>query len=276
MGETMILLLRWLSPLTYLISSVVFYRYFSNRDLQDLKLARMLDRLAIFIHFLFLSWLTFLTGHLPLAGTFQAISTFMFFFAILNKVIVPEKKDYSLGFFYSGLLFLLQALSMFYISETTELPVVLKNVVFEVHVALNLIGYAAYSSSFLVSFVYLLLFHEIKSNKLGYFYDRLPSLAYLEMSSIRAVVIGFLFSSAGIVSGAFTGIYAWGKFWAWDPKLVSALFAWVVYGFMIVSHYRLKWSGKTISIISVLAFLWIIFSMLIITRYFSGIHAFIR
>jgi len=49
-----------------------------------------------------------------------------------------------------------------------------------------------------------------------------------------------------------------------------------VYGFMIVSHYRMKWSGKTISIISVLAFLWIIFSMLIITRYFSGIHAFIR
>jgi ABC-type uncharacterized transport system permease subunit len=272
----MFVFLRCLSPLAYLLSAVFFYRYFSDRDLRQLKVARILDRFAIFVHFLFLALLTLLTGHLPLAGAFQALSTFMFFFAILNKVLVPENKDYSLGFFYSGLLFLLQAVSMFYISESTILPDVLENVFFEVHVVLNLIGYAAYSSSFLVSVVYLLLFHEIKGHKLGYFYDRLPSLAYLETGNIRAISIGFLFCSMGILSGSFTGMFAWGKFWAWDTKLIAALLSWLIYATMMIGIFRMKWSGKVISLISIFGFFWIIFSMLIVTRYFSGIHAFIR
>jgi ABC-type uncharacterized transport system permease subunit len=272
----MLILLRWLSPLAYLLSAVFFYRFFTDRDLRILKLARRVDWFAIFIHFLFLALLAFVTGHLPLAGAFQALSTFLLFFALLNKIIVPENKDYSLGFFYSGLLFLLQALSMFSITETTVLPAVLEDVIFEIHVVLNLIGYASYTSSLLVSLVYLLLFHEIKGNKLGYFYDRFPSLAYMEKTNIRAIVIGFIFCSMGIISGAFTGIYAWGKFWAWDPKIVAAIFSWAVYGTLILGNFRLKWSGKITAIISVCGYLWIIFSMLIITRYFSGIHAFIR
>ena len=250
----MITLFRWLSPLAYLLSAVYFYRFFSTRRQAYLGFARKLDWFAILIHFLFLAFLAIRSGHLPLAGAFQAISTFMLFFAVLNKIIVPENKDYSLGFFYSGLLFLLQALSMFYISEATVLPAVLEDVFFEVHVVLNLIGYAAFSSSFLVSFVYLLLFHEINGRSLGYFYDRLPSLAYLETTNIRAIFIGFIFSSAGIISGAFTGIYAWGKFWAWDPKLIAALFAWMVYGFILIGNYKLKWSGKIIAIIELIRF----------------------
>jgi len=267
-------ILRVLSPLFYLIAAIYSFRFFSNRNLKDLQRANVVNVLAVLLHLLFLVSLTLESGHLPLAGAFQALSTFMLFFAILTKFITPDTREYSIGFFNTSLLFILHLISVIYISPNTVLPEILKNVLFEVHVILNLIGYAAYSSAFLLSLMYLLLLHEIKGNKLGYFYDRLPSLAYLEKLNRRAITVGFIFSTLGIFSGAFTGIYAWGQFWAWDPKLISVIVAWIVYGTTLTGSYKYGWSGKQVAYISFLCFLWIIFSMLIVTQYFSGIHSF--
>jgi ABC-type transport system involved in cytochrome c biogenesis permease subunit len=236
--------------------------------------ANVLNNVAVFVHLLFLIVLTIESGHVPLAGAFQAMSTFMFFFAILSRIIAPDSKDYSLGLFNTSLLFILQLISALYISPITEISEILKDVFFEVHVILNLIGYAAFSSAFLLSLMYLLLFYEIKSDKLGYFYDRLPSLAYLEKLNQRAITIGFIFSTLGILSGAFTGMYAWGKFWAWDPKLISAIITWLIYGIGLMGSYRYGWHGKKIALLSFFCFLLILFSMLVITQYFSGIHSF--
>jgi ABC-type transport system involved in cytochrome c biogenesis permease subunit len=269
-----ILLLKIISPLAYLISAIFFFIYFNRRDELHLKKARILDHIAILIHGIFLIVLTIKAGHLPLAGAFQALSVFMFIFAILNKIIVREDKDYSLGFLYAGILFLLQGLSMLFISETTVLPVILQDVAFEIHVIFNLVGYAAFSSAFLLGTMYLLLINEIKSNKMGYFYDRLPSLAYLERLNYNAVMTGFIFNTVGILLGSIIGISAWGTYWTWDPKLTSALMAWILYLAAIIGKTQYRWHGRRIAQFSILGFVWILFSMLIITQFFSGIHSF--
>lgn len=266
--------LRIFSPLAYLASAVFFFSYFNQRDEGNLKKARFLDHVAILIHAMFLIVLTMKNGHLPLAGAFQALSTFMFIFAILNKIIVREDKDYSLGFFYTGILFILQGLSALFISENTVLPAILQDVTFEVHVFFNLIGYAAFSTAFLLATMYLFLINEIKSNKMGYFYDRLPSLAYLERLNYNALIIGFIFNTIGILLGSIVSFSAWGTFWSWDPKLTSALMAWMLYLITIIGKTRYGWHGRRISQFSLLGFVWILFSMLIITQYFSGIHSF--
>jgi ABC-type transport system involved in cytochrome c biogenesis permease subunit len=268
------MLLRILSPLAYLVSAVYFFFYFSKRQESSLKIANKLNILAICIHLMLLIVLTVNTGHLPLTGIFKALSTFMFFFAILNKFFVRESNDYSLGLFYAVTLFIFQSISMIFISISTTLPSVLNDRLFEIHVIINLIGYAAFSSAFLVALMYVLLFHEIKSKKLGYFYDRLPSLVYLERINYQAIIVGFIFITIGIISGAITGISAWGKYWDWDPKLISVLITWIFYGLAILGKKNYRWHGKSISYISLVGFIWIIFSMLIITRYFSGIHSF--
>ena len=268
------MLLRILSPLVYLMSAVYFFFYFNKGHRGNLKTARKFNVLAICVHLMLLIILTVNTGHLPLTGIFKALSTFMFFFAILNKIFVRENDDYSLGLFYAVILFIFQSISMLFISTSTTLPSVLNNRLFEIHVIINLIGYAAFSSAFLVGFMYILLFHEIKSKKLGYFYDRLPSLAYLERINYQAILVGFIFITVGIISGSFTGISAWGKYWDWDPKLISVLINWIFYGLAILGKKNYRWHGKRLSYISLIGFLWIIFSMLIITQYFSGIHSF--
>jgi ABC-type uncharacterized transport system permease subunit len=226
------------------------------------------------MHFVFLIVLTNEIGHLPLAGPFQALSVFMFIFAILNKIIVREDRDYSLGFLYAGILFVLQGIAVSFISEDSILPEILKDVTFEVHVLFNLVGYASFSSAFLIAIMYLFLSREIKGSRIGFFYDRLPSLAYLERLNHNAVLVGFIFNTIGIVLGAFIGLKVWGTFWEWDPKLTSALMAWILYLAMIIGKNKYQWHGMRLAQLSILGFVWIIFSMLIITQIFSGIHSF--
>jgi cytochrome c-type biogenesis protein CcsB len=266
--------LKIISPFTYLLSAIYFFLYFQQHDDAHLRVARHLDRVAILIHAVFLFVLAVKIGHLPVAGAFQALSVFMFIFAILNKIIVREDKDYSLGFLYSGILFVLQGVSVLFINENTILPDILKDVTFEVHVSFNLIGYAAFSSAFLVAVMYLFLSHEIKGHTMGYFYDRLPSLAYLEKLNYKAILIGFIFNTIGILLGSIIGLDAWGTFWSWDPKLTSALMAWILYATVLIGKIKYDWHGKRLAQFSILGFIWIIFSMLIITQFFSGIHSF--
>ena len=270
----MILLLRILSPLLYLTAFILYFQFFRNRSARSKSRAQVTEIGAIAIHALLLILLSINSGHLPLSGPFQAMSTFMFFFALLNKILIREEKEYTLGIFHTSIIFLLQFISMIFLQVSAPLPEILQNIYFEVHVVFNLVGYASFSSAFLSGIMYLLLFHEIKGQKLGYFYDRLPSLAYLNKLNFRAMLIGFLFNSIGIILGAFTGKTAWGAYWAWDPKLIAVIIAWMVYGMALIGKLNLKWQGNRLAYISLIGFFWIIFSMLIISNYFSKIHSF--
>ena len=270
-----IIIFRILSPLSYLLATVFYWRYFANRRHQDQHLARYIESAAMVIHTALLVVLSLGSGHVPLAGPFQALTTFMWFFAILNKLLIHEEREYALGVFQTAALFLIQTIAMIFIDVYAPLPEILHNIYFEVHVLLNLIGYASFSSAFLAGMMYLLLYHEIKGSSLGYFFDRLPSLAYLEKLNYRALLIGFIFNTVGIVVGIITGKTAWGIYWTWDPKLIAVVVAWIIYAVAIIGRNRFHWKGNRLGYLSIIGFAWILFSMLIINNYFSEIHSFI-
>ena len=53
----------------------------------------------------------------------------------------------------------------------------------------------------MLGLTYVLQFKEIKKKHLGYFYTRLPSLQMLDAMNSRAVVVGWLFLTIGVVVG---------------------------------------------------------------------------
>ena len=267
-------ILRILSPILYLIAAFFYYKYFTGRNEKHKHRARIFDNTALFIHTLVLIQIFIESGHLPLADAYQSISAFMWCFALLNKIYIRAEKEYSLGIFHTTILFILQLIAMTFIDINAPLPDILKNVYFEVHVVFNLVGYASFSSAFLAGLMYILLYFEFRGNKLGYFYDRLPALSYLELLNYRALLVGFIFNTIGIILGAYTGKTAWGIYWAWDPKLIAVILAWIIYGTALIGKTNLHWKGNRLAYFSIIGFSWIIFSMLIISSYFSKIHAF--
>ena len=87
----LLLLFKIISPLAYLSAFVFFFLHFNSRRKVYLHIARVLDYTAVIVHICFVLILSLYNTHLPLAGPFQALTSFMLIFAILN-IQHPEKK----------------------------------------------------------------------------------------------------------------------------------------------------------------------------------------
>ena len=65
-----------------------------------------------------------------------------------------------------------------------------------------LFAYASFALACVIGITYVLLFKEIKAKHLGFFYTRLPSLQVLDSMNQKAIVVGWVFLTIGLVVGA--------------------------------------------------------------------------
>src|SRR4029078_11163667 len=85
--------------------------------------------------------------------------------------------------------------------QTEERPALLRSPLFTVHVLAMLFAYASFALAFVLGITYVLLFKEIKAKHLGFFYTRLPSLQTLDKMNGRAIIVGWVFLCAGLLTG---------------------------------------------------------------------------
>src|SRR5947208_1717517 len=84
--------------------------------------------------------------------------------------------------------------------------------------ATTLLVAASLAHTFVIGITYVLLFKEIKAKHLGFFYARLPSLQVLDHMNQRAIVIGWIFLTIGLIVGAVWAAEAQGYAPA-DPRV---------------------------------------------------------
>src|SRR5207244_12665766 len=94
---------------------------------------------------------------------------------------------------------------------------VLDGPLFEAHVSSLLFAYASFALACVIGITYVLLFKEIKAKHLGIFYARLPSLQVLDRMNHRAIVIGWIFLTLGIIVVGVWAAEARGGYGAGDP-----------------------------------------------------------
>lgn len=89
-------------------------------------------------------------------------------------------------------------------------------------------------------------------------------------SSRSSLRWGFLFLTVAFVLGSLWGYACWGSYWQWDPKEVSALLMWLIYGILFFTDSHRGWRRWLLSLgvlAIVLTVTWINLSTL-----FSGMH----
>ena len=95
----------------------------------------------------------------------------------------------------------------------------LQGPLFGVHVSSLLFAYASFALACVIGITYVLLFKEIKAKHLGFFYARLPSLQVLDRMNQRAIVIGWIFLTVGMIVGGIWAAQARGGYGAGDPRV---------------------------------------------------------
>lgn len=122
------------------------------------------------------------------------------------------------------------------------------------HISVALLGIAAFGVAAGVAVMYLLLERQVKGKKFGVWFTRLPSLQFLDELNRRLVVGGFIALSVTLVTGAFFVSGGGGFFWAWQPKEVATLVAWLVFGALLNARLFAGWQGRRVALLTVAGF----------------------
>jgi cytochrome c-type biogenesis protein CcsB len=103
---------------------------------------------------------------------------------------------------------------------------------------------------------------------------RLPSIEQLDRLTYRTVVFGFPVWTFGVIAGAIWADQAWGRYWGWDPVETWAFITWVLYAAFLHARATAGWRGRRAHYIQLLGFASLMFNILIVQTFITGLHSY--
>jgi ABC-type uncharacterized transport system permease subunit len=261
-------------PVAYLVTVYAYAKAFFQNAQSAKKIKTPLLTGTLVCHAVYLYARTILFDHPPITTIFEIMSVIAISIALSYRVIEYVTKTKNTGYFILILAFAFQLLSSAFIRDEWVVKEVLRSHLLGAHVISALLGYSAFAISAVYGFLYLMLYHHIKSNRFGIVYENLPDLEKLEALATAAVVSGFALLTVAIGVGAIWLPRAFTSFSYFDPKLIGTAAVWVLYCGGLISKWAVGWQGRKIMILSIAAFSISIFSLTVINIFFSGFHKF--
>lgn len=266
--------LNYLLPFFY---GITFFLYLINfyQSTNKLILAEKLSLfLTLIFHFLYLLLRSIEFEHAPITTVFE-ILTMLAFAVTLSYYIIELITDVrNTGSFILFFPFVFQILSTLNIQDLVEVKDILRSPYLGIHVFTALTGYAGITFSAIYGLLYLKLFNQVKSQKYGLFFNRLPNLEILEYLTVTSAIVGFVMLTFAIVIGIIWLPQAFTDPHYFDPKLIATFLVWIIYALGLLGKLIFKWSGRKIVYLSISGFLIILFSMTILNLLFTGFHKF--
>jgi len=102
----------------------------------------------------------------------------------------------------------------------------------------------------------------------------IPSLEILDELNYQSCVLGFVFLTLGIMTGAIWAHYAWGSYWSWDPKETWSLITWFIYAAMLHTRFIRGWRGRRMAIMAIIGFASVLFTYLGV-NYLPSLHSYL-
>ncbi len=158
-------------------------------------------------------------------------------------------------------------------SEVTLKPV-FRSLWLPVHIGTAFVGNGFFAVTFVAAIMYLIQESQIKRKRLGSLSSRLPSLETLDSINHFALICGFTFMTAGMITGSIYAQYALGSYWRWDPKEVCSLLAWVFYAVLLHERLTVGWRGRRAALLSLFGFLVLVLAFVGANLWLSDYHSF--
>lgn len=140
------------------------------------------------------------------------------------------------------------------------------------HITLNVLGYAAFALSFVLSLIYLIQNRLLRNRRLGSVIWRFPALEVLERMSRSSVVVGLISLLVGIALGFLWMNRIWGHYWNGDPKEIITLVILAAYAAYLWLGRTTAWRGARASALCVVNFVFVLFSYSVVNLYLSNFH----
>lgn len=263
-------------PLAYCAAFGVYAFAFFRREERVERWRRPLLVVALAIHTALIYVQTMYHGHCLVYSPFEMLTLISFTVTLTYLAVEVSSGERGTGMFFTGLALILQTVSTMFSPPTAEAaanPLLLNDAV-GLHISAALIGYTAFAMSAVYGALFLMLYHQIRSNRFGTFYQRLPSLQLLERMSTKSAVVGVVFLTVAIAIALVYLPEVLPNFSYGDPKLVVTMLVWATYVLSLVAKYVLRLEGRKVVMLSLVGFGGTIISMTLINFVLSGFHRF--
>jgi ABC-type transport system involved in cytochrome c biogenesis permease subunit len=140
------------------------------------------------------------------------------------------------------------------------------------HITLNVLGYAAFALSFVLSLIYLIQNQLLRHHRLQNVVWRFPALEVLERMSRSSVAVGLLSLLVGIAFGLLWVHRIFGRYWNGDPKEIITLVILAAYAGYLWLGRTAAWRGARASAVCVFNFVFVLFSYSVVNLYLSSFH----
>lgn len=261
-------------PFLYLaVFTVYTYDFFAEKNIfRNSK--RIFLFITLIVHIFYLMLRTIEYDHPPITNKFEIFSLLAFSVSFSYFILELLTDIRGTGSFIILFSLFFQLVSSIFIEHNYIVPEVLRNRMLGLHVISAILGYSGFTISAVYGLLFLILYKNLKTNKFGLIFNRLPSLEVLEKLSYYSVVIGFILLTIAIIIGAIWLPAAFPNFSYLDPKLVGTAFVWFSYATGIISKVIAKWYGKKVIIFSLCGFVLAILSLIITSTYANTFHSF--
>ena len=270
-------------PLAFYAAALIAYAlHFTRRQPAVGRTATTLLVLAALSHTFVIGMQTMDVGHIPFATASAFTNTFVLLLALSYLYVEMTTDERAMGIFILPMLAALQSIPAIKPGHE-ERAALLTGPLFNLHVSSLLFAYASFALACVIGITYVLLFKEIKAKHLGFFYTRLPSLQVLDSMNQKAIVVGWVFLTVGIVVGAIWTAQVRGTapgdprvqaMSLQDPKILVALVSWVIYSFEAFAARRIGWGGRRTAYLSALGFVLVLLNFVPISYFLTRSHDF--
>lgn len=265
----------------YVVAAIAYVVHFAKRHEAAGRVATVTLVFGALVHAFVIGMQTMQVGHIPFAGTTGAVSAFVCLLALAYLYTEMMSEERAMGVFIAPLMALLQVIPATTNSVFAR-AAVLDSPWFAIHVSALLFAYASFALASVVGLTYVLLFKELKAKDLGFFYARLPSLRVLDLMNGRAVTVGWVFLTVGLVVGAIWLLQVQPgsadprvqAMTLLDPKIFIVLMCWVVYSFAIYARQVSGWSGRRAAMLSAVGFMILLLNFVPVGYFISDSHNF--
>lgn len=216
-------------------------------------------------------------GHAPLTNMYESLLFFAWCTAIFYVLLELKFKLPVIGAFAMPI----PVIALAYTSldktlskEISPLIPALQSNWLIAHVVTCFIGYGAFAVAAGLGLMYLLKHYFFKNSDGATDSGVLPDLRTLDDLIHKTIVFGFIWLTAGIITGAVWANEAWGTYWSWDPKETWSIITWFVYALTLHARFTRGWSGVRIAWLALLGFVSVFFTYFGVNYWLSGLHSY--
>jgi ABC-type transport system involved in cytochrome c biogenesis permease subunit len=224
-------------------------------------------------HYLALMERSRLAHTVPYDDLYGSLSLFAWLLAITYLGLELFHKDRSVGAFVLPFV-----IAVFLLAQGTRAsvpaPQPAQGPLLALHITLDVLGYAAFALSFVLSVIYLVQNGLLRSRRLGSIVWRFPALESLERMSRSSVIVGLASLLVGIVFGLLWVNRIWGHYWNGDPKETITVLILAVYAGYLWLGRTGSWRGARASALCVFNFVLVLFSYSVVNLNLSNFHRF--